>query len=390
MAKSPLRKRRWGWLIWLALLAAGIYGVRRWSRSRRTAATSVRVHRVVRGNVRDLVSTLAAGRLAAEREATVRAEIAGTVLRLHHRRGELVHAGDLIVSYDNREMVNRVRAAQAALVLTRAQTAQARASAELANANRQRAQGLAQRGVTPTAEVETLARQHDIAVSAVRTAQTGAVQGGANIALARDALRRAEVRAPFDGVLLTTNVEQGEVTVPGAPLFSIADVSRLHVDGELDESDMGRVEVHMPAEVSFDAFVGQRFRGRLEEIAPSVTRDLRGNRSVSIRVSVLPDARLRVGMSADVDVVVATRENVIFVPPNAVLGRGTDRAVMVVDRGVARRRRIDVGVATWEAVEVRSGLRPADVVILSATDLADGAPVTLRPDNGHAPAAPTR
>src|SRR6185369_14188074 len=102
----------------------------------------------------------------------------------------------------------------------------------------------------------------------------------------------------FAGTILTTGVEEGEVSAPGAPLITLADVSELHVDAELDESDLGKVRVGMPAEVSLDAFPTQRFSGNLAEIAPSVTRDLRGNRSIAIRVNLVPDPRLRVGMSA--------------------------------------------------------------------------------------------
>ncbi len=87
-------------------------------------------------------------------------------------------------------------------------------------------------------------------------------------------------------------------------------------------------------------------------------------------------------MSADVDVVVATRESVLAVPPTAVMGRGTDRAVYVIEGNVARRRPIDVGITTWEAVEVTRGLRAGDrvVVTLNVEGLADGVLVEARAD----------
>jgi multidrug efflux pump subunit AcrA (membrane-fusion protein) len=137
--------------------------------------------------------------------------------------------------------------------------------------------------------------------------------------------------------------------------------------------------VGLTAEVSLDAFPNDRIVGRLEEIAPSVTSDLRGNRSIAIRVALPADSRLRVGMSADTDVVAATRSDVIYVPPIAVVGRGTDRAVYTVVAGLAHRQRVRVGVATWESVEVVDGLRPGDVVILNANveGLRDGSPLRV-------------
>jgi RND family efflux transporter MFP subunit len=198
------------------------------------------------------------------------------------------------------------------------------------------------------------------------------------------------LRAPFSGVVLTTHVEEGEVTAPGAPMVSLADTSSFHVDADLDEADLGRVREGMAAEVVLDAFPTERLPGRVTELAPSVTQDLRGQRSVAIRVALAPDPRLRVGMSADVDVVVATRDDAVHVPPNAVLGRGTDRAVWVVEGTVVRRRRIDVGVATWEAVEVLRGAREGErvVVSLATEQLTDGMRVTVRPTPQSSPAAP--
>jgi hypothetical protein len=99
-------------------------------------------------------------------------------------------------------------------------------------------------------------------------------------------------------------------------------------------------------------------------------------------VEVARDERLRVGMSSDVDVIVSTQQNVIWIPPNAVMGRGTDRSVYVVDKEHAVKRPIVTGVSTWERVEVTSGLDEGDqvVVTLSATGLAQGARVLAQPE----------
>ena len=327
------------------------------------------------------MSTLAAGRIAARREITLRGEIAGTVLRVHHARGDHVAAGETLVTYDVQELRTRLQLAQAAVSTARAQTAQASAAARMAATNATRARGLQEHGAAPAAEAETLEGQREVADRAAETSRVSAAQAAASVQLARDALRRGTVVSPFAGVILTTTVEQGEITVPGAPLLTLADTSDLRVDAELDEADLGRVELGMPAELVLDAYPSRRFTGRLAEIAPGVSRDLRGNRSISIRVDVLPDPVFRVGMSADVDIVVATREQALWVPPNAVQGRGVDRSVFVVEGGFARRRSIEVGISTWEAVEVLRGLREREAVVLTmaSVELSDGMAVTVRP-----------
>ncbi len=207
------------------------------------------------------------------------------------------------------------------------------------------------------------------------------VQAQANIELARTALGKAVVRAPFDGTVLSTTIEVGETSVPGTPLLALADLSMLHVDADIDEADVGRVAIGMPADITFDAFPGERLRGSLSVIPPSVTRDAHGGRSVSVEVTLPKDSRLLVGMSADVDVIVAVHDHALWIPPNTVLGRGAERSVYVVADGVAHKRSIDVGISTWEAVEVKSGLVEGDELIatLASTQLADGVRVDTRP-----------
>lgn len=383
-AARPLRRRSRAWIFWLVALIALAGGGARAFRNRSKTTLRVRTAAVTVGRVRDLVSSVASGRVAARREASIRAEIAGRVLMLHHRRGERVTAGEPLVTYDTGDLRTRVRAAETAVALARAQIAQSEASALVAERNAARARVLSEREAVPRAEAETLAGQAEVAARAVAAARAGELQGSANVQVARDAVARGVVRAPFDAVVVSTHVEEGEVTAPGAPMVVLADTTELHVDVDFDEADLGRIAVGLATETTLDAFLGERFTGTVTEIAPAVTQDLRGNRAVSIRASIPRDARLRVGMSADVDVVVATRDTVLNVPPTAVMGRGTDRAVYLVEGGVVRRRPIDVGITTWEAVEVTRGLRAGDhvVVTLNVEGLADGVAVTERPENG--------
>jgi len=384
-----LRRKRRGWVAWLLVAVALIVGGVIWKKRRPPEGLTVRAWQVRRGSVRDLVSSVSTGRIAAEREAMVRAEVAGRVVRLHHRRGERVAAGEPLVTYDTADLRDRLRSAETGVLVAGAQRAQAESSARLAQRTAARMGRLSESGAAPAAEAETLAGQAEVAQRAVSAAEAARAQGSANVAMARGAMSRSVVRAPFAGMVLTTSVEEGEVTAPGGALLSLADVSRLHLDTDVDEADLGRVTVGLTAEVSLDAFPNDRITGRVQEIAPSVTADGRGNRSIAIRVELPIDARLRVGMSADADVIAATRSDVIFVPPIAVVGRGTDRAVYVVAEGKAQRRVVRVGVATWESVEVLDGLRPGEVVILNTNveGLRDGSAVRVSSvDRGGTPA----
>ncbi|MFO0666729.1 MAG: efflux RND transporter periplasmic adaptor subunit [Polyangiaceae bacterium] len=378
-ARASRRYLRWG--AWLTVLTVVILGTWWLRRSRANEPIGVQTIRIERGNVRDFVTSVAAGRVSGAQETTVRAEIAGTVSVIHRRRGSKVRAGEALFEYAPKDLIERLRLASTSVTVAQAQVRQADQNAAVVETNLTRARRLLEANAIPSAEVDSLEGQSKVMQRSVEASRAAVQQALANVEIARSAVGKTIVRAPFDATVLDVKVEIGEITSPGAPVVLLADTSALHVDAEIDEADLARVRVGMPADVSFDALPNERIRGKLSFIAPSVTRDPRGGRSIAVEVALPEDPRLRVGMSADVDVIVAVRENTLWAPPNAVLGRGADRSVYVVEKGVAHKRTIDVGISTWEAVEIKSGLREGESVIttLSAAKLTDGARVTLLP-----------
>lgn len=380
----PLARKRRGWILWLAVLAAGVGGVVTWRMTREEPPTPIVATTVARGSVRDFVTSVAAGRVAGKQEAAIRADFAGKILAVHHRRGDVVAAGEPLVSFDPAELEDRVRLAESAVLVAKAQLRQAVQASSNMETNVARTRRLTESGSLGPAQLDDLVGQAKSLERAADAARAAIAQAAANVELARTALTRAVVRAPFAGTVLATRVEVGETTAPGAPLVEFADVTELHVDAEVDEADLGRVRVGLAADISLDAFPGERIRGRLADIAPSVARDPRGGRSVAVDVALPADPRLRVGMSADVDFIVAVQENALFVPPNAVLGRGAERSVFLVRDGVAHKQPVEVGISTWEAVEIRGGVSEGDAVVasLSTSQLVDGAPVTVREGSG--------
>lgn len=379
--QARLRRRKYGWPIAVVVMLVGSIGAWRYAKSRGEAPIPVQTVKVQRGKVRDFVTSIAAGRVSAKQEATVRAEIAGTVRIIHKHRGDLVAVGEPLLTYDASDLKERLRLAQAAIGITQAQVKQAQESAGVVETNLARARKLKESGSIPSAEVENLEGQSSVALRAVESARAGVGQAMANAQLAVSAVGKTVVRAPFGGRVIDVKTEVGESTVPGAPLVLLADTSVLHVDAEIDEADLARVRVGMPADVSLDALPGERVRGKVSSMAPSVGRDLRGGRSVAIDVELVPEPRLLVGMSADVDVIVDVRENSLFIPPNAVIGRGADRSVYLVQGGIAKKRSIDIGISTWESIEVKGGLAQGDEVIstLAAAKLVDGSRVVTSP-----------
>ncbi len=379
--RTPLRRRSTKAAFWLLALAVAAFAVYRFRATSGPDAVKVQVHRVAKGTVRDLVTSSAAGRVGAIREVTLRAELGGSVVKLHHRRGDKVAAGESLVSFDPQDLAYRLRIAEAGVMLGKAQAAQAEANAAVVSKNAALAKQLGAVGAMPGKDVDAVEAQEEAAKKGIKVAEVGIAQGAANAALARLTLKKATVTAPFAGLVLSTATEEGEILPGGAPLLVLADTSAMHVDADFDEMDLGKLALGLRAELAFDAFP-ERLFGAVTEISPMVQKDLRGNRSISLRFALNNEPRLRVGMSVDVDVIVSTRADVVWVPPSAVLGRGTDRSVYVVDAGVARKRKVEVGIATWETVEIKSGVVPGDLVVLDAAmpGLKDGAKVAFEPD----------
>ncbi len=379
--KKRLHHRSYRWLIWLVAFTAVAVGAWRYLRARGDAPVSVQTIGVQRGSVRDFVSSVAAGRVAAKQEATVRAEIAGTVSVIHRRRGDTVRVGEPLFEYGAVDLTERVRLASTAVVMAQAQVKQAEQNAAVTETNLARARRLLESKSIASAEVETLEGQSLVMQRTIEAARAAVKQAQANVEIARTAAGKSVVRAPFSGTVLDVKIEVGEATTPGTPVVLLADASALHVDAEVDEADLARIKEGMPTDVTFDALPGERIRGKVTTIAPSVARDARGGRSIAVDVELPLDPRLRVGMSADVDIIVAVHEGSLWVPPNAVIGRGAERAVYVVQGGLAKKRSIDVGISTWEAVEIKSGVTEADMVVvtLSAAKLGDGVKVQVVP-----------
>jgi HlyD family secretion protein len=343
----------------------------------------VRVVRSAVGPVRDVVSSSSAGEVTPKVLALVRGEISGRILAVHGERGSRVKRGEPLVTIDPTDLDARVRQAQAALDASIAQRAQSAARLKTLKMQAQRAQLLAQRG----AGTKQLSDDADAAVAeaeiAIRTAESQRAQAFAAWQIATVQRSRAGLLAPFDGVLTEISVSVGDSLTPAAPVVQIMDDSRLHVDAMVDEADAARVRVGEAAELRLDALPERTFLGQVVRVDPMIKRDLKGARTLTVEVEVAGveaarAAGLKPGMSANVDIIVAEKPQVLAVPSNVIVGRGVSRFVYVVEPSGSghrlRKQPIVVGLSNWDRSEVLSGLT-ADALVVSSLNekgLEDG------------------
>jgi HlyD family secretion protein len=344
----------------------------------------VKTVRAERARVRDVVTSSTAGEIVPAARATVRAELAARVTAKRHARGDRVKRGEVILQLDAADLEARVSQAKASLLAQEAQVGQADARVGMLRRQADRAKTLAERGAGTPQLSEDAALQTKEAEEAARAARAAIGPAEAAIRVAQVARTRAVLTAPFDGVLTDVLPDVGEELVPGAPVFEIIDDSRLHIEAAVEEADADRVRLGQPATITLDALPGRPVQARVSKIAPAVRKDLKGARTLPIEAEVIDarkaaEAGLRAGMSANVEVVVAERDDVLSLPTNVIVGRGVKRTVFVVEGGRARVRQIETGVSNWDRTEVKGGLRAGDEVVatLNSKDLEDGAQVAV-------------
>jgi RND family efflux transporter MFP subunit len=366
--QRQLRRSLIGWTIFGVVLAGlVILGVR----ALKKKPLSVKTTKVERTLVRDVVSSSTAGEVVPARKATVRAELGARVKR-----------GEPVIVLDAADLEARVAQAAATLSQSGAQMAQAQAHVAAARRTAERAKNLAARGAgTAQLSEDSEAALHE-AEEAARAADGMRAQAEAALRVARVARGRAEIDAPFDGIIVDLKLDPGEELSPGAPVFEIIDDSKLYVEAAIDEADVARVKPGQSATLTLDALPGKSIQAVVSRLSPAVRKDLKGARTLPLDVDVKDpkgamDIGLKSGMSADVEIIVAEKPDVPSLPTNVIIGRGAKRNVYKIVEGHAKLTPVEVGLSNWDRTEILSGVSTGDEVVatLNIKELEDGVAV---------------
>jgi HlyD family secretion protein len=358
------------------------------------APAEVDAVRITRGEVRETVTAAASGDVKPVRRVIVRAELAGTVRELRGKKGERVAAGELIVLFSSDEIDARLDQAKANVDAARVSIKIAETRLETARRALARAKKL--RASDAISEVDLDRAETDVKTLEDGLDQAKAAEKQARAAeeIARVARNHASVKAPFAGVLQDVFAEIGVQMAPGQALFDLIDDSGVRIDVPVDESDVSRIFVGQRVTLKSDSARGVPLFGAVALIPPAVGKPGEGggiegaaagalaSKDRSLYVVVTPDdpKMLRIGSSVGAEFLVRAREGVLFVPSNAVLGRGATRTVFRVEGGVARKAQFQAGLTSWERTEIVSGLSEKEVVLatLNVRDLDDGVQVRVR------------
>lgn len=314
-------------------------------------------------NQTNIATLTASGYLVAEKQSTVTARMSGRVVRLAFEVGSQVSRGDVLAVMESSEL--------------QAQLGEARANLQEVSRDYERQRALFREGVTSRSLLDSAESQ--------RTAAAARVQR-LNVLL-----QDMVVRAPFDGTVISKNIELGEMVSPfvsaetasgaagGGSIATIADLRTLEVEADVNESNLGQLREGQPAEISVDAFPGQKWRGRLRQIIPTANR-AKGIVQVNVAISD-PSDRLLPEMSSSVSFLQAERtvaeiqeKPKIWVPSAAVVPDSAGSHVVAVDaENRARFKRVTIGAVRDGRSEILSGLDEGDkVVTRDAAAIEDG------------------
>ncbi|MGD8898042.1 MAG: efflux RND transporter periplasmic adaptor subunit [Acidobacteriota bacterium] len=334
-------------------------------------AVPVRTVAVEEGLVEETVTNSQAGTVKARRRAKLAPEIGGKVLSLPHRRGARVRTGDLLLRVDDALQRARLALAEDEAKASLAQRDEACLGAERAARERERTERLAGEGIVSTDVLDQIESQSHAAEASCRAAAAAAERAASAVALARAELEQTVLRAPFDGIVADVFIEEGEWTSPSPPALPIPPVldlinmNDIYVSAPMDEVDSARIRTGQPARVTVDSHPGQEFAAHVVEVAPYVADQLEQNRTVEIELELDDVAVARTllpGTSADAEVILSTREDVLRIPTSALLEGG--KVLLLADDRLVERT-LDLGLRNWDFTEVTGGLERSDRVVVS-------------------------
>ena len=340
---------------------------------------------VENGRVESTVTNTRAGTVQACRRARLAPAAGGQIAKLPVHEGDRVKAGQVLLEMWNEDLIAQLHHAQRQAEASMARADEACVTAEVAEHEAERLTKLHRQKLTSEENMDRAVGEAKARRAGCRAAKANTEVSKAQINISNALLERTLLRAPFDGTIAEVNGELGEFVTPSPigistlPAIDLIDNSCLYISAPIDEVDAPAIRTGMKARISLDAVPDKKFEASVRRIAPYVLDREKQARTVDIEavftntedtVSLLP------GYSADVEVILAIKENVPRIPTEAIQ---ENNLVLVYQKsdGILKQRKITTGISNWVYTEVTSGLKAGDQITTSVDreNVVDGANV---------------
>lgn len=349
---------------------------------------AVVVTEVARGRVESTIVNTRAGTVEACQRTKLSPILGGRIEVLKVKEGDKVKKGQLLMQLWNDDLQAQENVAQAQVATARKRVVEACTLAESAAREVVRQTELNRQGFVSTNAIDNARAAAEAKMAGCASARADVEQTLASVRLAHVQRGRTVLVAPFDGTVAKIVGEVGEYStpsppgVPTPPAIDLIDESCLYVKAPMDEVDAPKLHAGQTVRISLDALPKQTFAGKVRRVAPYVTAVEKQSRTVDIEANFDDPARagrLLVGYSADVEVVLEARDDVLRVPTAALLEGG--RVLVVGTDGRLLERKIKAGLANWEYTEATAGISAGDRIVtsLERPGVKAGAAVVVEP-----------
>jgi membrane fusion protein, multidrug efflux system len=304
----------------------------------------------------------AQGALFPKEKAVLASEVEGALASVYSDMGDQVKVGQVLAQIDPREYQLRLDSAQAQL--------------EQAQARRANAEASFTRMTALSRQHLIAAQQFDQSSAEMRMAQADADAADKQVGLARKKLSDTFIRAPFDGWVQKRMVSLGEHVAEGMPLYEVIATDPIKLRAPIPERFVPMAKLGLPIDLTIDARPDVTFHGAVTRIAPALDDT---SRTLLVEAEVPnPDGILKPGYFAHVTIDLG-HARALFIPNSAVLRYAGVARVFIFKDGAVRSREITTGSMEGDQIEIISGLKPGDKVVISDVDrLADGTAVVAK------------
>lgn len=364
---SPLLRRL---VVALAIIAA--FTVLLWWMTR-PKPVPVMLKEVGKGQVEATISNTRAGTVEACQRTKLSTIMGGRIEYLGVKEGDKVKKGQLLMKLWNEDQQAQVALAATQIELARRRVTEACVVATNAERDAVRQAELRRQGFVSIGKEESARTEAEARRAACNTAKADVGQAEARLKATRVEQGRTSLYAPFDGTVANIVGELGEYStpsppgVPTPPAIDLIDDSCLYVNAPMDEVDAPKIRPGQPVRITLDALPKQVLPGKVRRVAPYVSAVEKQARTVDIEVDFARPEEMKgllVGYSADAEIILARRDNVLRIP-TAALQEGGKVLVYNPESGKLEERKVKTGLANWEYTEITDGLAAGERIVTS-------------------------
>ena len=345
--------------------------------SQREKSIKVTVEKVKRHNLESIIS--ASGEVKPKKNVNISAHIPGRIVKIGVEEGQRVKAGDFLLKLESTQFEANADRDRAQIQSLKAELIRADAVMKRDESFYERQLKLFDSKLISTENLESAKAQDDISKAQYEAILFQIKQAQASLQSTLDNLEKTVYNAPIDGVITSLRVEEGEVALvgtmnnPGTILMTIADLSVMEVEVEVDETDVIGVKMGQPADVRVDAFPDDSVKGKVTEIGSSALQKLTmAEESKDFKVIITledPPENLKPGLSASADIITARKDNVLAIPISALVLMEKEEAeqeegVYIVQESRVKFTPVQKGIMGELKIEITSGLEEGQDVVV--------------------------